>query len=781
MFLSITMKPTLPCTFLFGSKKRLALLYVLLGFLSTINNVTAQTVTTGKSYINISRPNGGTFLPGDTLEVRATIAVNGGNSTTRVNFIRYNDTINLAKFDYIPGTLRMLSNEGRLQYQYTDGADTDSAHIDYPSGRLRFNVGNTSGSANVNTQGTSTTNAGRLWGALWPTFSGNCIRMYVYRVVIKNTPSIVAIDSTIRLSAGNFRYRIGSSSTDALSNFTPYFLKMAPDYGLCSNAVGANAIVGESGGTFGSGATQNKAGGTPFVPAPYTFRNFATNNPNDNYYGVANRTSADGTLSNNLPYSSGAGASSRVFNVWEVIGDHTGAADPYLGNPPTTNGGYAVIINASYQTNRAFEQTITNLCEETYYEFSAWFRNICRRCGCDSSGKISSQTGFVPGPGNDSSGVRPNLSFKIDNEDYYTTGNIAFTGLWVKKGFVFKTRAGQTSMTLTIRNNAPGGGGNDWAIDDIGLTTCLPNMQYSPSITPNVCAGNALTLYDTVRSYFNNYTHHQWQESTNGGANWTNIGLDRDSIPYWNSTLNVWEYVTSYTTPVTTIADSGKLFRLVAATSSINLGFADCRTTDVMNNITLSVLDCGEVLSKKLISFNGRMSNNNGILSWITNETSEQLYFDIEKSVDGINFSIITTINSNRVEGENFYSYTDPTPIEQRAYYRVKMRDFGGRTTYSRILQLSASAATPVFSFISVINPFSQSLIFDISSSKTGTAKADLIDQLGNTVKRKSIDIRDGITQFTFDNTNNLPVGIYILKVQMDEVTITRKVVKQNL
>lgn len=774
------MKPALPYVLPYGSKKRLALFYVLLIFLCTIHAATAQTVTTGKSYINISRPNGGTFLPGDTLEVRATIAVNGGSATNRVNSIRYNDTINLAKFDYIPGTLRMLSNEGRLQYQYTDAADTDSAHIDYTTGRLRFNVGNNAGAADVNTQGTGTTNAGRLWGALWPTFSSTCIRMYVYRVVIKNTPSAVAIDSTVILSAGNFRYRIGSATSDALSNFTPYYLKIAPDYGLCSNAVGANAIVGESGGTFGSGATQNKAGGTTFVPAPYTFRNFSTNNPNDNYYGVANKTSADGTTNNNVPYSSGSGSSSRVFSVWEIIGDHTGAADPYVGNPPT-NSGYMVIINASYQTNHAFQQTITNLCEETYYEFSAWFRNICRRCGCDSSGKIASQTGYVPGPGNDSAGVRPNLTFKIDDEDYYTTGNIPFTGLWVKKGFVFKTRPGQTSMTLTIRNNAPGGGGNDWAIDDIGLTTCLPNMQYSPSITPNVCAGNALTLNDTVRSFFNNYTHHQWQESTDGGANWTNLGTARDSTPYWNSSLNVWEYVSSYTTPITTTADSGKLYRLIVATSAVNLGYNDCRTTDVMNHITLNVLDCGSVLSKKLLAFNGRLSNNTGILNWTTNETTEQLYFDIEKSIDGINFSVIATITGNRTAGDNHYSYTDPTPIEQRVYYRIKMRDVGGRTVYSKIVLLSASSAAPVFSFVSVINPFNQSLIFDVSSSKSGSANTELIDQMGNVVKRKSIDIRDGITQFTFDNTHNLAVGMYILKVQMGETSIIRKVVKQSL
>ena len=102
------------------------------------------------------------------------------------------------------------------------------------------------------------------------------------------------------------------------------------------------------------------------------------------------------------------------------------------------------------------------------------------------------QTGFMPAPGNDSSGVKPNLTFQINGEDLYTTGEIAYSGEWVKKGFVFRTRTGQTSATVTIRNNAPGGGGNDWAIDDIAVSTCLPNMSYAPSVTPNVCEGGTL-------------------------------------------------------------------------------------------------------------------------------------------------------------------------------------------------------------------------------------------------------------------------------------------------
>lgn len=736
----------------------------------------AQTVASGKSYINITRPNGGTFLPGDTLEVRATIAITGGNSSNRVNYIRYVDTINLAKFDYLPNSLQMLSNEGRLQRQYSDAADTDSAHVDYASGRLRFNIGRNSGAANAFTQGEGAASAGYLWGAQRPTFyNSTCIRVYVYRVRIKTNPAIVDLDSTIKLSAGNFRYRIGSGS-DQVSNFSNYLIRIAPDYGLCSNSSGANAILGESGGTFGSGAPQNKAGGTSFVPPPYSFLNFSNNTPNDNYYGVANRTSADGSTNPNVPYPNSA----RVFTVWDIIGDHTGATNPLQGNPPT-NTGYAVIINASYQTNRAFTQFISGLCEETYYEFSAWFRNICRRCGCDSSGKGSGASGYVPGPGNDSSGVRPNLSFQINGEEYYTSGNIAYTGEWVKKGFVFKTGTGQTSMTVTIRNNAPGGGGNDWAIDDISVATCLPNMQYSPSITPNVCAGNPLTIHDTVRSYFDNYVYFKWQRSVDAGSSWIDVTAPFGPItPTWNGSS--WEYVSSYTIPPenTTVSDSANLYRLIVATSLTNLTDANCRSTDPTTIVTLNVLDCGFPLSTRLLSFTGRLNNGRALLKWSTSEETDPVMFDIEKGTDGNNFVVINTINglNDPSQERNNYSFIDPENITGKTFYRIRMRTQDNQVSYTRTLPLETEVTG--FNFASVVNPFNNALYFDITAVRDGKAMAELIDAFGKVVKRGSFDLHAGVNQLSFEGTGMIAAGMYVLRVEAaGGGVIYRKVVKQ--
>ena len=771
------MNRVLPVSYVAGLRKLYYLIGLLILILCVAQPSAAQTVRTGKSYVNITRPNGGTFLPGDIIEVRATIAVTGGSSTTRLNYVRYNDTINLAKFDYIPGTLRMLSNEGRTQYQYQDGpntADNDSAHIDLATGRLRFNIGRNSGGANVLTQGTGITNAGQLWGGSYfpPSFFGNtCIRMYAYRIQIKSTPADVAVDSTILLSAGNFRYRVGSSSTDQISNFRPYYLYISPDLGLCSNAIGSNAILGENGGTFGSGATQNRAGGTTFVPAPYTFINFAASAPNDNYYGLANRTSANGSTDNNIAYPNSA----RVHSVWDIIGDHTNASDPIAGNPATNNG-YAVIINASYETNRAFSQDITGLCEDTYYEFSAWFRNICRRCGCDSTGKGASQTGYTPSPGNDSAGVKPNLTFQVDGIDLYTTGEIAYSGGWVKKGFIFRTRPGQNFANVTIRNNAPGGGGNDWAIDDIAVSTCLPNMSYAPSVTPNVCTGNSLVLEDTVRSYFDNYTYFKWQRSTDNGGSWTDVTGEIGPIsPVWNG--SAYEYISQYTLPpgATNVADSGDLYRLITGTSGGNLSVSNCMYTDNTNIVTVSVLDCGPVLKTTLLHFSARSSSQGSVLSWAVGDEEEGMIYEIERSNNGTDFQRIASVAYLPGGGTpKFYSYTDAS--NQTGFYRIRLLARSQASTFSSILKLDSDRLR--FDLGQVLNPFQQQLQFNLQLAQAGRVQWKLMDISGNVWAQQTLDLSAGVHQLVRQIPPSLPASHYILVAEMNGQRVYRKLVK---
>ncbi len=736
----------------------------------------------GKSYINTSKPSGGTVEPNDILEIRASVVVRAGSYDS----CQFTDVIPTGT-SYIPGTLKVLTNEGKTYKAFTDArfdAANDEGWITGSNITINLGYRNVDQPATVYRRGRIRNNNGHK-----PSFyGGTCIMVASYRVQVTSL-----INTTINLGGGTVT---STTTPPAITTFTfpSRIVSVYTNLGICSNSIGVNALGTENNGTFGSGNLRNRGTSTN-VPVGYTYAGFTgTNMPNDYYYGVANNTSTQfgySTVNTWLkpdPDPDGAGplTTHRVFSVWDIIGDHTGAASPTAGNPPadTTGGriaGYMLVINAAYRIDSAFQHTITGLCANTYYEISCWMRNICSKCGCDTNGTGATGGGYIPsGPG-DSSGVRPNLAMALNGVDYYTTGDLAYNGQWVKKGFTFLTGPAQTSFTMRFYNNSPGGGGNDWALDDITVATCSPNMSYSPSLNPTVCDSNVLTIRDTVRSYFNNYLYYKWQRSTNGGATWTDITAPAGpAAPYWNG--SAWEYVSSYTIPSTQtyLVNSGDMYRLVVATTVANLTAPNCSFTDNANIITLTVIDCGDVLDALLISFTGRLSDRKAALRWTTTGEDEPLQFDVEKSTDGINFSAIATINSynDYASEQSTYSFTDPVPVSGKTFYRIKMRNQAGNTEYSRIIQLYDAEET--FSFISVVNPFTSELAFDVAADFTGKAEAELIDATGKIVKRKPLELSKGVNSLLFGETDNLSPGIYFLRVHTADRVIQKSVVKYS-
>lgn len=602
---------------------------------------------------------------------------------------------------------------------------------------------------------------------------------------------VTALTGTnISTGGGNMTYKPGSAAISTYT-FPANTLRVYTNYGICSNSIGANAIGTEFNGTFGSGQPRNR-GTSGNVPVGYTYNFFDLNSPQDYYYGIANNTStrSNYTTSNSWAKPDNSSPTHRVFTVWDIIGDHTGALNPVLGNPAADTvanptAGYMLVINAAYRIDSAFQQTISGLCPNTYYEISCWMRNICSKCGCDSNGKGATNSSgppyYIPtGPG-DSSGVAPNLTFEIDGIDYYTSGNLMYSGEWVKKGFTFLTGPSQTSFTLKFFNNAPGGGGNDWALDDISVSTCSPNMSYSPSLTPIVCDSNILTIYDTVRSFFNNYTYYKWQRSTDGGTTWTDVTAPSGpATPVWNGTA--WEYVTSYTVPTTETlpANNGDLYRLVVATTSANLSNPLCNFTDIANIITLNVIICGPPLATQLLSFNGINNNGHAVLKWTISNDEEPLSFFIEKSTDGNQFNVIGRINKDQADnGDNqTYTFEDPEPLSNKAFFRIVMKNQWGQSILSRTIQLTNQKEG--LSFVTVVNPFSVELLVDVASSQYSKSEAELIDATGKIVRSKMVDLVSGITRVRFENTMNLVPGIYFLRIRNQGSYIQRTVLKTN-
>ncbi len=224
-------------------------------------------------------------------------------------------------------------------------------------------------------------------------------------------------------------------------------------------------------------------------------------------------------ITNQCPSDGQYTITNSVNNCWggtwlNINSDHT-------GNP----NGYFMLINASFQPSDFYVQTVSGLCAATTYQFAAWVLNVA---------SVSDQ-------------IRPNITFSIEKTDgtlldSIHTGDIlpVNSPKWNQYGFYFTTPAGVSTVVLRMTNNAPGGTGNDLALDDITFRPAGPAITVTANglsiDTVTFCAGNTAMqdLQATVGPCYSSPTY-QWQENDNNGIGWTDIpgasGLGYGAFP----------------------------------------------------------------------------------------------------------------------------------------------------------------------------------------------------------------------------------------------------------
>ncbi len=101
----------------------------------------------------------------------------------------------------------------------------------------------------------------------------------------------------------------------------------------------------------------------------------------------------------------------------------------------------------------------------------------------------------------------------------------------------------------------------------------------------------------------------------------------------------------------------------------------------------------------ELLSFNAIENKNKVDLFWSTASEINNDYFEVEKSVDGINFIVIDRIkgagNSNTTL---HYKTIDNNPYIGINYYRIKQVDFDGTSSYSEIIALNFKSKEHIIS-----------------------------------------------------------------------------------
>jgi hypothetical protein len=181
----------------------------------------------------------------------------------------------------------------------------------------------------------------------------------------------------------------------------------------------------------------------------------------------------------------------------------------------------------------------------------------------------------------------------------------------------------------------------------------------------------------------------------------------------------------------------------------------------------------------ELLSFTGKNMGNANLLEWTTATETNNDYFTLEHSKNGISFEEITRVDgAGSSTSEKSYSAKDNYPYGGVTYYRLKQTDFDGNFTHSAVIALENK-----FNDITVENihpnPTNGDINFDLTMPEKGMVTIEIMDAFGKLVHKKVIEAVEGRNSLTTEMTN-LAQGIYTLKVSFAEgnYTSVSKVVK---
>ena len=284
---------------------------------------------------------------------------------------------------------------------------------------------------------------------------------------------------------------------------------------VCEGNKGVNIFTK---GDFGSGAAPVVLINPNIAPG----YNYTSVIPGDGFYSIIKNT-----------------AVWMLYPTWLSITDNS--TDP---------NGYMMVVNASFAPGIFYEETVEDICGNTLYEFSADVINM-----------IKSGT-----PNH----IDPVVDFLIDDVVRFSTGNIPKNEKWNTYGFTFVAPANATSVKLTLRNNAPGGIGNDLALDNISFRACGPSafVDIDPSKILVLCIDDEPFEIKAQITGTNN-PNIIWQISDDG-YEWTDLPFN-DATSIFHTNFDVGSYYYRYLSAGSSTSIQNEKCRVISDEVIINI------------------------------------------------------------------------------------------------------------------------------------------------------------------------------------------------------------------
>jgi len=177
--------------------------------------------------------------------------------------------------------------------------------------------------------------------------------------------------------------------------------------------------------------------------------------------------------------------------------------------------------------------------------------------------------------------------------------------------------------------------------------------------------------------------------------------------------------------------------------------------------------NCAGVLPVELISFKGKLINNEVKLQWSTATEKNNNYFTIERSLDGYNFEEVVEVRGagNSLSQLN-YQEMDRNPVYGAVnYYRLKQTDFNGDFEYSKVVPIRNGEELSNKGFTLFPNPVKDKLSLEIDPElDEDDYQVRIISPLGQIIDGSIVKASEGGGVLVYD-LSAVKAGFYFVEV----------------
>ncbi|MCZ2298150.1 MAG: T9SS type A sorting domain-containing protein [Chitinophagales bacterium] len=384
--------------------------------------------------------------------------------------------------------------------------------------------------------------------------------------------------------------------------------------------------------------------------------------------------------------------------------------------------------------------------------------------------KVYSQ---LPG---DSNASNDTMSFTITNTGVYITYPVS-TGAELSNPLVF-----QYLKTLS--------GGNHWNLN-IALTAsttgAFKNADLTDSIYPHSgkgfyvwdsysgasSAGHRAVLYAGCFSFSSPASISFWMTNDNSLSTF----LDSIYVVYSSDKGQTWNRIPGagfgrFNGAAPTPIWVSKTVDLSSyAGQTIQLGFEGASQYGNVIGLDDIVVTANAPVPVTFGDFTGVRENTKNILKWNTVTENNNTGFELQRSVNGTEFSTIAFVPTKAENGNSNvalqYTYNDNASTAS-AYYKLKQIDKDGKSSFSKVVFIKADKPTR-FELVSVYpNPAKDNIKVSVASPKASIITLSITDITGKVVKQQNVQLAMGDNNVVVD-VASLKAGNYIIRLTCAE------------